>query len=400
MNRKKWIAAGVMVILAAAVLVWFFAIHGTGTGSSATPAAAGQGSMPGMDMEGPQQGSPSPAPEEEAPTVEIPRDKQKLIGVQTTVVRVIPMKKTLRLTGRIESNEQRLATVNTKFEGWIEKLYVDYEGQTLKKGRPLLEIYSPELLVAQQELISLRAWKSPAGEETADTLLSSDTQKLKEAARKRLKLWDISDAEIAKIERTGIPIKSLTILSPVTGYVVKRYALSGMKVMPGEPLFDIADLSRVWVVSEVNETDIAQVRTGIAARITFTGLPGKVFDARVDFVYPSLNPETRTLKIRCTLPNPQGMLKPQMFATVEITADLGSRPAVPDDAVMDTGERQIVYVDRGEGLFEPREVKAGMRADGMREIIAGLKSGERIASSALFLIDSEAQLKGVAPVSR
>jgi len=231
-------------------------------------------------------------------------------------------------------------------------------------------------------------------------MLSSDTQKLADAARRRLKLWDISDAEIAKIERTGTPIKSVTILSPVSGYVSKRYALIGMKVMPGEPLFDIADLSQVWLVAEVNESDVDLIRTGIETRISFTGLPGKAFRSRVDFVYPSLNTETRTLRIRCTLPNPQGMLKPQMFATVDITADLGSRLAVPEDAVMDTGERQIVYVDKGKGLFEPREVKAGMRADGIREIIAGLKSDERIAASALFLIDSEAQLKGVAPGSR
>jgi len=165
MNRKKWIAAGSIIILAAVALIWFSGgIHKEKSDSPATTSAAtGQGLMPGMNMGGAQQGSPSPAPEEEAPTVEIPQDKQKLIGVHTTVTRVIPMKKTLRLTGRIESNEQRLATVNTKFEGWIEKLYVDYEGQPLKKGQPLLEIYSPEILSAQQELISLRAWKKPAG---------------------------------------------------------------------------------------------------------------------------------------------------------------------------------------------------------------------------------------------
>ena len=165
-------------------------------------------------------------------------------------------------------------------------------------------------------------------------------------------------------------------------------------------MLDIADLTRVWVIAEVSEPDMGRVRPGIAARITFDGMPGKVFTSPVDFIYPSMNPDTRTLKIRCTLPNVTGILKPQMFATVEITADLGSRLAVPEDSIIDTGERQIMYVDRGEGLFEPRVVVAGQRAGTMREIISGLKAGEKVASSALFLIDSEAQLKGVAPVTK
>jgi Cu(I)/Ag(I) efflux system membrane fusion protein len=401
MTRKKWIVAGCMIMLAVMV-VWIFGMNRTGkVDTSPAASATGHGSMPGMDMGNPSQNeSPSPADGKEAPTVEIPQDRQQLIGVQTTAVQVVPMKKTLRLAGRIEPDEQRLFTVNTKSEGWIERLYVDYTGKLLKKGEPLLEIYSPDLLAAQQELISLGAWGKPEGKSSAETMLAADTEKLKEAARRRLRLWDIPEAQIKKIEQTGNPVRSLTIMSPVSGYVVKRYATRGMKVMPGEPLLDIADLSKVWVVSEVNETDVVGIKAGIIAHITFAGMPGKVFSSPVDFVYPSLSPDTRTLKVRSSLANPDGTLKPQMFATVEIDLDLGSRLAVPEDAVMDTGERQIVYVDKGEGLFEPREVTAGMRSDGMKEIVKGLKSGERVASSALFLIDSEAQLKGVAPASK
>jgi len=172
-----------------------------------------------------------------------------------------------------------------------------------------------------------------------------------------------------------------------------------MKVSAGEPLLDIVNLSRVWAIAEVSEPDIELVRVGMPVRITVTGLPGRVFDSKIDYVYPTMSAETRSLEVRTSLPNPDDILKPQMYATVVITADLGRRLTVPEDAVIDTGERQIVYVDRGEGNFEPRVVTAGLRSDGMREIISGLTAGERVASSALFLIDSEAQLKGVVPAS-
>jgi Cu(I)/Ag(I) efflux system membrane fusion protein len=392
MKMKKWIILSVILLAAAAAVFWFAFVKGDGQGRSQA-----RGHVHGA---GPVATASPAVHEQEAPTVEIPEDRQRLIGVKTTSATVISMKKAIRLTGRIEYDEQMLYTVNTKVEGWIERLYVDYAGRFLKKGEPLAEIYSPDLLAAQQELISLKAWKKPEGKGSTDTMLTVDSARLVDAARKRLRLWDITQAQIERIEQTGKPMRTLTIISPVSGYVVKRYTTKGMRVMAGEPLLDIADLTRVWVIAEVSEPDMGRVRPGLEARITFDGMPGKVFTSRVDFIYPSMSPDTRTLKVRCTLPNVKGILKPQMFATVEITADLGSRLAVPEDALIDTGERQIVYVDRGEGLFEPRVVVAGQRAGTMREIISGLKAGEKVASSALFLIDSEAQLKGVAPVSK
>ena len=392
MKTKTWIIVASILLVAAAAVFWFAFVRPGGQGSSLA-----QGHVHGA----PPVASASPAvQEQEPPTVEIPEDKQRLIGVKTTAATVISMKKTIRLTGRIEYDEQMLFTVNTKVEGWIERLYVDYAGRSLKKGEPLAEIYSPDLLAAQEELISLKAWEKPEGKGPTDTMLTVDSSRLVDAARKRLRLWDITQAQIERIEKTGKPMRTLTIISPVSGYVVKRYTTKGMRVMAGEPLLDIADLTQVWVIAEVSEPDMGRVRPGIETRITFDGMPGKVFTSRVDFIYPSMSPDTRTLKIRCTLPNVKGILKPQMFAMVEITADLGSRLAVPEDAIIDTGERQIMYVDRGEGLFEPRVVVAGQRAGGMREIISGLKAGEKVASSALFLIDSEAQLKGVVPVSK
>ena len=341
--------------------------------------------------------------EEEAPTVEIPEDKQQLIGVRTVKASVRAMNRLIRTVGRIEYDERKLATANTKIEGWIEKLYVDYTGRYVKKGEPLAEIYSPELIATQQEFINTLRWANQGTEVKNDhtaMLLIKDAQAILEASRARLRLWDISDEQIAKIETTGKPVRTLTIYSPVSGFVVQKMALQGMRVMPGEKLFDVADLSTLWVMADIYEYELPLIKVGQTARISLSYFPGKDFSAQVDYVYPALAGETRTAKVRFTIPNHEGVLKPQMFTNVEIKINLGGRLAIPAEAVIDTGERQIVYVDKGEGNFEPREVTPGLRADDMVEITAGLRAGEKVAASANFLIDSEAQLKGVAPLPR
>jgi len=231
------------------------------------------------------------------------------------------------------------------------------------------------------------------------TLLSRDADVLVEGAKQRLKLWDISEAQIRNIEESGKPIRSLTLYSPVTGYVVQKQALQGMRVMPGEKLFDIADLSSVWVLSDIYEYELPLVKVGQTAKISLSYFPGKVFSSRIDYIYPTLSGSTRTATVRFTIPNQGGLLKPEMFTNVEVQIDLGKKLSIPDEAVIDTGERQIVYVNKGNGYFEPREVSLGLRADGWREVIKGLKPGERVASAATFLIDSEAQLKNVTPLS-
>lgn len=339
--------------------------------------------------------------QEEPPTVEIPPDKQQLIGVKTTVVSVKPLQKIIRTVGRIEYDERRLATVNTKFEGWIEKLFVDYTGRYVKKGEPLAEIYSPELFATQQEFINVVKWAKQGKEiknENMSNLLSKDAEAIIEAAKQRLRLWDITDAQIKKIEETGKPIRTLTVYSPASGYIVQKTALQGMRIMPGEKLFDVADLSTVWVVSDIYEYELPLIKTGQRANISLSYFPGKEFLSMIDYVYPTLAGETRTAKVRFTISNPGGLLKPQMFTTVEIKINLGNKLTIPEDAVIDTGTRQIVYVDKGEGYFEPREVMLGLRAEELREVIMGLKAGEKIASSAAFLIDSEAKLKNVSPL--
>ncbi len=350
-----------------------------------------------------QHGTSKPAPQkepiqEEVPTVEIPKDKQQLIRLKTTTVAIRPLQKIIRTVGRIEFDERKTATVNTKFEGWIEKLFVDYTGRDVKKGEPLAEIYSPELLATQREFLDALKWKNSTKKDSEiGALLVKDAETILEGARQRLRLWDITEEQVKKIEETGRPIKTLTLYSPVSGTVVQKTAIQGMKVMPGEKLFDIVDLSSIWVLADIYEYELPVIKVGEQAAISLTYLPGKEFFSKIDYIYPILAGETRTAKVRFTLPNPGGQLKPQMFTDVTLKINLGKRIVIPADAVIDTGIRQIVYVDKGEGNFEPREVSVGLRTDQMVEVTQGLRVGEKVASSANFLIDSEAKLKGVAP---
>lgn len=350
--------------------------------------------------------------QEEPPTVEIPMEKQQLIGVRTTDVSIQSLEKVIRTTGKIEYDERKLTTVNAKVEGWIERLHVNYTGIYVKKGEPLADIYSPELWATQQEFINLVRWVKKTGKKGIDTdknraavrgedslnlsaMLSKDAETILESARQRLKLWDISDDQIKKIEESEKPIRTLTIYSPVSGYVLQKYAVQGMKVMAGEKLFDVSDLSNVWVVADIYEYELPVIKVGDTAKIQLTYFPGKEMISKIDFISPTLSPETRTVQARFSIPNTGGKLKPGMFTDVELKVDLGRKLAVPDEAVIDTGLRQIVYVDKGDGYFEPRAITTGLRAEKFVEVVAGLKTGEKVASSANFLIDSEAKLKGI-----
>ncbi len=370
-----------------------------------SPAIAQTPSMPGMPGMPAETSQPAPtapsAPQKttaEVPSLQIPPEKQQLIGVKTVAVSLKPMEKVIRTVGRIEYDERRLATVNTKVEGWIERLYVDYTGKYVKKGGALAEIYSPELFATQQEFINLVKWSKTQNTEGFGKMLAQDAQQILEAARERLRLWDITDSQIKKIEESGKPIRTLTIYSPVSGYIVQKMALQGMRVMPGEKLFDVADLSTVLVIADIYEYELPLIKMGDTAKINLSYFPGKEFFSTIDLIYPTLSEETRTTKIRFTIPNPDGELKPNMYTDVQVKIDLGTKLAIPAEAVIDTGERHVVYVDKGGGNFEPREVALGLKGDGMVEVIRGLNAGERVASAANFLIDSEAKLKGVVPL--
>jgi Cu(I)/Ag(I) efflux system membrane fusion protein len=343
---------------------------------------------------------------QDVPKVEISADQQKMIGVKTVKVALRPLQKVIRTVGRLEANEHDLATVNAKIEGWVEKLYVDVTGSYVKKGDPLAEIYSPELYSSQRELISALKWAKQSSESKKNTstdinsMLAQDAAATLDAARQRLLLWDISEEQIKKIEETGKPIRTLTLYSPVNGFVTQKMVVSGMKVMPGEKLFDIADLSNLWVIADVYENELPLIKVGESAIVTLQYLPGVSLSSQVDYIYPTISADTRTAKIRLKLPNPDYKLKPQMFANVEIKINLGKKLLIPESAVIDTGRGIVAYVDLGDGNYEPREIEVGLRSDRSIEVLSGLKAGEKVVSQANFLVDSEAQLKGIRPIPR
>jgi Cu(I)/Ag(I) efflux system membrane fusion protein len=325
-------------------------------------------------------------------TVQISPERQQLIGVRFGTVEQRSLRKIIRTVGRIDYDEKRIGIVSPKISGWIEELYVDFTGQFVRKGEPLLTIYSPELVSTQEEyLLALKArqdWsKSPFSEVAESGTLLADS------ARRRLKLWDISDAQIQALEESREPKKTLTLYSPFTGHVLEKMANKGRFVDAGMSLYKIADLSVVWLIADIYESELPAIRVGQTAAIQMAYYPGETFTGKAIYIYPYLDAQTRTAKVRYEFANPHGKLKPEMFANVEITVRFGDRLAVPEDAVIDTGVRQVVIVDRGSGYFEPREVRLGVKAGEVFEVLGGLKAGERVVTSANFLIDSESKLK-------
>jgi Cu(I)/Ag(I) efflux system membrane fusion protein len=325
-------------------------------------------------------------------TVQITPQRQQLIGVKFGTVEVKSLEKIIRTVGRVDYDEKRIVTVSTKIGGWIEDLYVDFTGRFVKQGDPLLTIYSPELVSTQEEyLIALRAKKSLSKSPFPEVAGSGES--LAESAKRRLKLWDISDDQIKALEETGQSKKTLTLFSPFSGFVLEKSAYKGMNVMPGLALYKLVDLSVVWLYADIYEYELPFIRLGQQASIQLSYIPGETFTGKAIYIYPSLNPETRTAKVRFEIPNSHERLKPEMYANVEIKVHLGQKLAVPEGAIIDTGLRQLAIVDKGSGYFEPREVKVGSKVEGYYEVIKGLKAGERVVTSANFLIDSESKLK-------
>jgi Cu(I)/Ag(I) efflux system membrane fusion protein len=325
-------------------------------------------------------------------TVQISSERQQLIGVKIGAVEMRPLEKVIRTVGRVDYDEKRIVTVSPKIGGWIEDLYVDFTGRFVKQGDPLLTIYSPELVSTQEEyLLALRAKKSLVKSPFPEVAGSGDS--LAESAKRRLKLWDISDDQIKTLEETGQAKKTLTLYSPFTGFVLEKSAYKGMNVMPGIALFKLADLSVVWLYADIYEYELPFIRLGQEASIQLSYIPGERFTGKAIYIYPSLNAETRTARVRFEIPNSHERLKPEMYANVEIKVRLGQKLAVPEGAIIDTGLRQLAIVDKGSGYFEPREVKVGAKVENYYEVIKGLKAGERVVTSANFLIDSESKMK-------
>ncbi len=324
--------------------------------------------------------------------VKISAEKQQLIGVQTGLAEYRDVQKVIRTVGEITYAEPKQAYVTTKFEGYIEELFVDYTGKLVEKGQPLFSVYSPELVSTQEEyLLGINAQKSLERSSIGEVAAGAST--LLESARRRLRLWDISDKQIEELERSGKITKTLIIYSPIRGYVVEKMAVQGLKVMPGMNLYQIADLSTVWVLADIYEYEIPFVKVGQEATVMLSYYPGEVFKGQVTYIFPYLTPETRTVKVRLELPNPGGKLKPQMYANVDLQSGYGKQLTVPEEAVLDAGEEKVVFVVREGGYFEPRQVEVGAKAQNHFIVLSGLKEGEKIVTSGNFLIDSESRLK-------
>ena len=333
----------------------------------------------------------APTPEGFAP-INIGPDKQQLIGVTTDEAAVKPFAKTIRAVGWVDYREPSLFTVNAKFEGWADKLYVDYTGQLVKKGQPLLEIYSPELVSAQEEyLLARKGGRMTSGSGSDEA--KGDAASLLAASRRKLELWDISDTQIAGLEKSGAAKKTLTLNSPGAGFVIEKGVSQGDKIMSGQELYKIADLSQVWVYADIYENEIPLIKVGQMAVLKSSSLPGQNYQARVKYIFPYLNADTRTNRVRFELANPGFRLKPKMFVDVEIQVDYGERLVIPAGAVLDAGEKKIVFVTRGNGYFDPREVVLGIQSDDFLEVLSGVKEGEKVVTSANFLVDSESRLK-------
>ena len=324
--------------------------------------------------------------------VKINTDKVQKMGVRTEAVQLRSMDRTIRAAGRVEPDERRIFMIAPKFEGYVERLHVNVTGQAVTKGQPLFEVYSPELVslqreyaIAAQGVVSLKGADSPA---------QLGMARLVESSLQRLKNWDISEEQVKALVASGDTKRTMTFRSPVSGIVTEKKAVQGMRFMPGEALYQVSDLSAVWVVADVAEQDIGLVKSGGKATITINAYPERTFEGKVSYVYPTLKMETRSVQVRVELANPGLMLKPAMFAQVELPVSArGQVLTVPVSAVIDSGTRQIVLVQLAAGRFEPRVIKLGERSDDFVAVREGLKEGEIVVTAANFLIDAESNLK-------
>ena len=317
-----------------------------------------------------------------AGAVKVNPDKMQILGVRTEPAAERELRRTVQAIGTIQANERLLHKVTSRFEGYIERLHVNTTGQAVKRGEPLMEVYSPEIVAAQEEYLIARS----GGSEPV-------MQRMAEAVLQRLRNWGIAESELERLRAEGKARQTLTLRSPAAGVVLSKPSVQGMRFMPGEALYEIADLSSVWLVAEIFERDLGLVKAGQSAKLRIAAYPQREFNGKVVFIYPTLDPGTRTARVRIELANPGGLLKPAMYGNVELASGGGKALAIPDSAVLDSGSRQVVLVQRAEGQFEPRDVKLGARADGYVEVLDGVAAGEQVVVRANFLIDAESNLR-------
>ena len=328
-------------------------------------------------------------------SVMISADKQQLIGVRTAEVKRETLVRDVQTNGQVTADETKIAHVHVKISGFIEKVFVDSVGQLVKKGQPLFTIYSPDLVSTQEEyLIAKRGEKTLGNSPFAE--VAQGSQSLLRSTRERLKLWDISDEQIRKLDESGEVSRTLTFYSPISGFVTDRKAFPQTSVTPETELYTVSDYSTIWVNADIFEYEVPFVKLGQQAEVQLSYYPAKTWRGRVSFIYPTVDPATRTIKVRMEFPNADFQLKPQMFADVKLKIDYGNQIVVPQEAVLDSGKEQTVFVAHEGGSFEPRKITTGAKVGGMVMVLSGLKAGETVVTSGNFLIDSESRMKSAA----
>ena len=380
-RRRGWtLALAVLVAVGATIGVSALLEEDDAPRGQARPM---EGEMSGMDMGGMAMGGDG--------SVRLSADQIRTFGVTFGSVERRTLEDEIRTVGIVNFDETRLAGVTPKFGGYVERLHVDFTGRPVRAGEPLVEIYSPELVAAQEELLlAARLERGLSG--TSVPGVPEGSSDLVAAARQRLRLWDISAAQIDRVLETGRAQRTLTLYAPVSGVVVEKDVLAGQAVRAGQSLYTIADLSEVWVEAELRESDAGLVEEGDPASVELSALPGRTIRGQVEYVYPTLQSASRSLKARIAVPNPDRRLKPGMYATVRIAAPAREALTVPGSAVLNTGERRLVFVDLGRGRIAPQEVEVGRSGAGYVEVLAGLEPGQRVVTSAQYLLDSESNL--------
>ena len=382
MSTTKQILVSAAFVVAAGLVVVF--------------ASLGRGDDAAVDggMEGHDHAAMSGGAGDEKNPVHLTADAARRIGVKYAVAERKVVDRSIETVGSVTYDETRIADVNPKIEGWIERLHVDFTGASVRRGQPLLSVYSPSLVAAQEELLLARRLVDESAADP-ESRSAERARQLLESARRRLAYWDVPAAQIRRIEETGQPTKTLTLAAPASGVVVEKSVFEGGRIAPGMNLYRIADLSTVWVEGEVFEKDLSLVREGQPARVSVEAYPGETFAGNVTYVYPTVTLEARTGRVRIELSNPQGKLKPGMYARVSLAVPSGEpRLVVPRDAVHATGERAWVFVQGPDGTLIAREVETGLVADRQIEILSGLSEGETVVASANFLIDAESSMGG------
>lgn len=372
MKPRVRVGASVLAIIAAAG-VSFWATRDSGSAESATAHAHGAQST-----------------KSEAKPVTLGAGQQGRIGITFGPVVRAPLDRSVRTVAQVTYDETRVKTVAPLIEGWVGELFVNFTGQPVRTGQPLFSIYSPMVVSAQQELLLAHRLVRDLSRGTPEA--ARNARDLLESSRRRLQYWGVPEDEIRQVEESGKIHRTVTLRSPYRGVVVEKSVLGGQRIMAGDVAYKIADLSRVWLEGEVFEQDLHAVRLGLPVAAEFTALPGVVRKGRVAYVYPTINPETRTARIRVELPNPDAALKPGMYATIRFSATTGTVLSVPRSAVLATGERNFVFVRSAEGQFVPHPVTLGAATDTRMEILRGLKEGDTVVTSGTFLVDAESNL--------